>query len=153
MTPVSQRNHVIPNTAWWIAGLVFLVMSLLMIWIVSQNSDIPLAVQIILPVFPPALLAALTLLIGYVYGDARRRGMRYVMWTLLAIFIPDGIGVILYFILRDPMPVHCSKCGALVKQGYAFCPVCGAGILPACPQCHRAGQPGWSHCAWCGAKV
>jgi len=153
MTPVSRSKHVIPFTAWVIAAIVFVAMSGLMIWIISQNRDIPLAVQIMLPVFPPALLAALTLLIGYVYGDARRRGMRYVMWTLLAIFIPDGIGVILYFILRDPMPVHCSKCGALVKQGYAFCPVCGAGILPACPQCHHAGQPGWSHCAWCGAKL
>jgi RNA polymerase subunit RPABC4/transcription elongation factor Spt4 len=153
MTPVSQRTRVIPITAWVIASLVFLVMSLLMIWIISQNSGIPLAVRILLPVMPPFLLGALTLLIGYVYGDARRRGMRYVLWTLLAIFIPDGIGVILYFILRDPMPSRCPKCGASTKQGYAFCPVCGAGILPACSQCHRAGQPGWSHCAWCGAKV
>jgi len=77
----------------------------------------------------------------------------YAMWTLLAIFIPNGIGVILYFILRDPMPSYCSKCGSPAKQGHAFCPGCGAGILPACSQCHRAGQPGWSHCAWCGAKL
>jgi predicted RNA-binding Zn-ribbon protein involved in translation (DUF1610 family) len=153
MTPVSQRTRVIPITAWVIAFIIVLVMSLLMIWIISQNSGIPLAVQILLPVFPPILLGALTLLIGYVYGDARRRGMRYVLWTLLAIFIPDGIGVILYFILRDPMPTYCSKCGASTKQGHAFCPACGASLLPACSQCHRAGQPGWSHCAWCGAKL
>ena len=31
--------------------------------------------------------------------------MNYVMWTLLAIFIPSAVGVILYFILRDPIAV------------------------------------------------
>jgi hypothetical protein len=113
----------------------------------------PEPIRIFLPIIPPLLMAGYTVLVGYVYGDARRRGMRYVMWTLLAIFIPNGIGVILYFILRDPMPSYCSKCGASNKQGHAFCPACGANVLPACPQCQRAGQPGWSHCAWCGAKL
>jgi len=153
MTPVSQRKQVIPLTAWVIASIILVAMFLLLNWLMLRDSSIPPAVRILLPIIPPLALAGWTLLIGYVYGDARRRGMRYVMWTLLAIFIPDGIGVILYFILRDPMPVYCSKCGSLTKQGYAFCPVCGAGILPACSQCHRAGQPGWSHCAWCGAKL
>jgi hypothetical protein len=153
MTPVSQRKQVIPPMAWGIAALVFLVMFILMSWIIPWDNNVPQAVRILLPILPPFALAAWTLLIGYVYGDARRRGMRYGMWTLLAIFIPNGIGVILYFILRDPMPSFCSKCGAPAKQGHAFCPVCGAGILPACSQCHRAGQPGWSHCAWCGAKL
>jgi RNA polymerase subunit RPABC4/transcription elongation factor Spt4 len=128
-------------------------MLLLMNWMASLDTRMPVAIRIFLPVVPPLLMAGFTLVVGYVYGDARRRGMRYVMWTLLAIFIPNGIGVILYFILREPMPSHCSKCGAAAKQGHAFCPVCGAGILPACAQCHRAGQPGWSHCAWCGAKL
>ena len=98
-------------------------------------------------------MAGWTLVLGYVYGDARRRGMRYGMWTLLAVFIPNGIGVVLYFILREPMPSYCSKCGSPAKQGHAFCPSCGANVLPSCSQCHRAGQPGWSHCAWCGAKL
>jgi RNA polymerase subunit RPABC4/transcription elongation factor Spt4 len=139
--------------AWWIASLVFLVMFMLMNWIIPWDSNVPQAVRILVPVIPPLALAAWTLVIGYVYGDARRRAMRYVLWTLLAIFLPNGIGVILYFILRDPIPGYCSKCGSLAKQGHAFCPGCGASILPSCSQCHRAGQPGWSHCAWCGAKL
>ena len=153
MTPISQRKQVIPLTAWVIASVILLAMFLLMSWIMTRESNVPLAVRILLPVIPPLALAGWTLLLGYVYGDARRRGMRYAMWTLLAIFIPNGIGVILYFILRDPMPSYCSKCGASTKQGHAFCPRCGANVLPACSQCHRAGQPGWSHCAWCGAKL
>ena len=35
------------------------------------------------------------LLVGYIYGDARRRGMRPVLWALLAFFIPNAIGIIL----------------------------------------------------------
>ena len=153
MTPVSHRKQVIPLAAWVTASIILLVMFLLMSWIMTRESYVPLAVRILLPVIPPLALAGWTLLIGYIYGDARRRGMRYVMWTLLAIFIPNGIGVILYFILRDPIPGYCSKCGSRAQQGHAFCPGCGAGILPPCAQCHRAGQPGWSHCAWCGAKL
>jgi hypothetical protein len=153
MTPAYQKKSVIPPMAWAIAVLVFLAMFALMTWVVSMSGNMPEPIRIFLPIIPPLLMAGYTVLVGYVYGDARRRGMRYVMWTLLAIFIPNGIGVILYFILRDPMPSYCSKCGASNKQGHAFCPACGANVLPACPQCQRAGQPGWSHCAWCGAKL
>ena len=153
MTPDSQRASVIPSMTWWVAALVFLVMFMLMNWMIPWDSSVPRIVRILIPILPPFALAGWTLVVGYVYGDARRRGMRYAMWTLLAIFIPNGIGVILYFILRDPMPSYCSKCGASNKQGHAFCPACGANVLPACPQCQRAGQPGWSHCAWCGAKL
>ena len=153
MTPVSRSNHVIPPMAWAIAVLVFLAMFTLMTWVVSMAGDMPVPIRIFVPIVPPLLMAGYTVLVGYVYGDARRRGMRYVLWTLLAIFVPNGIGIILYFILREPSPGYCSKCGSPAKQGYAFCPGCGTGLLPACPQCHRAGRPGWSHCAWCGAKL
>jgi hypothetical protein len=153
MTPVSRSARVIPTTAWVIASLILLSMFLMLYWLIPWDSNVPQIVRILLPILPPFALAGWTLVIGYVYGDARRRGMRYVMWTLLAIFIPNGIGVILYFILREPMPSYCSKCGACARPGHAFCPVCGANVLPACAQCHRAGQPGWAHCAWCGAKL
>ena len=99
----------------------------------------------------PLALAGYTLLVGYVYGDARRRGMRYVMWTLLAIFLANGIGIILYFILREPMLDVLLPCGCGVQHGFAYCPRCGANVLPSCPSCRRVVEMGWSHCAWCGA--
>ena len=98
-------------------------------------------------------LAGNILLIGYVYGDARRRGMRYVMWTLLAIFLFNGIGIILYFILREPLLGYCSRCGKPASHGFAYCPHCGAGLRPSCPACHRVIEGPWSHCAWCGAPI
>ena len=99
------------------------------------------------------VLSGYALLVGYVYGDARRRGMPYVMWTWLAMLVPNAIGIILYFILRDPIPNYCTRCGAAAKQGYSFCPHCGKAMAPACTQCHRLMQEGWTHCAYCGAPL
>lgn len=101
----------------------------------------------------PLFLAAWVLLIGYVNGDARRRGMRYVMWTLLAIFIPNAIGVILYFLMRDPLPFPCPACGKQVGGAFTFCPHCGANLARACPKCKRAVERSWANCAYCGTKL
>ena len=35
-------------------------------------------------ILPPLVAAFYVLLLGYVYGDARRRGMNYIAWTVLA---------------------------------------------------------------------
>ena len=104
-------------------------------------------------VFMTTMFFIWTLLIGYVYGDARRRGMRHVAWTLLAIFIPSSIGIILYFIMRDPLMRNCAKCGALVSSKHSFCPECGSALSSVCPQGRRAVEPGWSHCTSCGAGL
>jgi CDP-diglyceride synthetase len=90
------------------------------------------------------------LLVGYIYGDARRRGMRPVLWALLAFFIPNAIGVILYFILREPLLVNCPKCGAGAKNSFPFCPSCGTSLADTCPSCRSAIESGWSHCPKCG---
>ena len=60
------------------------------------------------------LLAATILLTGYVYGDAKRRAMNAVLWTLLVLLIPKPIGFIAYFLLRKPMLVACPSCGSPV---------------------------------------
>ena len=153
MTPVVPRQRVIPFGGWVAAGIVFLLFFVLLSLVLIQAQDVPVAVMFIISILAPLGLAGYTLLIGYVYGDARRRGMRYVMWTLLAIFLFNGIGIILYFILREPLQVYCSRCGAGVQPSHAFCPRCGAGVQPACAACHRILQPGWTHCAWCGNQL
>jgi hypothetical protein len=96
---------------------------------------------------------AFVLLLGYIYADAQRRGMRHIMWTLLSIFIPYGIGIILYFVLRDPLMVLCSKCGTKGRANYVYCPQCGEGLTRSCPVCKRAVESGWNRCAYCGTKL
>ena len=142
---------------WVIAVVVYLLASTaFFIFAASQDNEMsqwPLAGKLAISYGAFLILPALILLIGYVYGDAKRRGMRYVMWTLLAIFVPDGIGIILYFILRDPLPAPCPGCGATVKLNFTFCPKCATLLHPTCPQCGRVIERGWSHCPGCGTKV
>ena len=157
MNRLRQEMELIPRTAWMVANCAWLAFFLLMMLLPFQMDPKarfwPLPAKLVLAMLPGIPLFILVLLIGYVYADARRRGMRYVMWTLLAIFIPNAIGIVLYFILRDPIPVPCAQCGGPLRPGQAFCPRCGAATAHACPQCRRAVEPGWSHCASCGVAL
>jgi Double zinc ribbon len=157
MNRFSDEVRIIPFVAWVIAVLAFMGMFVLLFTVAIPNGHNvrhwPEAGQIAFAIWPGLLVAVWVLLIGYINADARRRGMRYVMWTLLAIFLTNFIGVILYFVLRDPLPVTCGKCGAQARAGFAFCPQCGAALSNACPACKRLVEPGWKTCAFCGGSL
>ena len=87
MTPSAAGKRVIPFGGWVAAGIVFLLGFLFFSVIFIRESKATVFVKLLFPILLPMILAGYTLLIGYIYGDARRRGMRYVMWTLLAIFL------------------------------------------------------------------
>jgi hypothetical protein len=157
MNRLRREMQLIPRTAWMIANCLFLGVFLLLMLgpfrLDHDARDWPLAGKLATSLLAAIVLFIWALLIGYVYADARRRGMRYVMWTLLATFIPNAIGIILYFILRDPQPVPCPHCRTLVRPGHPYCPECGTALVRVCPQCRRIVEPGWSHCASCGASL
>jgi len=157
MSRFRDELQLVPRTAWAAAVLIWLGFFLLMFLLpCSKDPELrqwPLAGKLAISALPGLSLFALALLVGYVYADAKRRGMRYVMWTLLAAFIPNAIGLILYFVLRDPLLTHCTHCGAQVQAGFAFCPKCGGALSQACPQCRSAVEPGWTHCVRCGASL
>ena len=99
MSRFSEELKVIPKTARIIAVIAYFVSMLVWILVLTYSHDqglqsTPEAAKIALVFLPGVFLAFYVLLIGYVNGDARRRGMRYVMWTLLAMFIPNAIGII-----------------------------------------------------------
>ena len=75
--------------------------------------------------------AAYVLLAGYVYSDASRRGMPGIAWTALTVLVPNGIGFVLYFLLRKPIVHPCPNCGCGVAQDAAFCSRCGQSQLNA----------------------
>jgi hypothetical protein len=157
MSRFRQELQLVPKAAWVIGVLVWLGFVLLMMLIAFRHDPEvqhwPLEARLALSVLPGLPLLALALMVGYIYNDARRRGMRYVMWTLLAALIPNAIGVILYFVLREPLLAPCRRCGTPVKQGYAFCQNCGSAVGSSCPQCRRRTEPGWMHCVYCGADL
>jgi hypothetical protein len=160
MSRFEQEFALVPTGARWTAVLVVLAFATLMagIFLAPVGVRDPHSLPFVFPIFLASLvgaafLGAFVLLVGYVFADAKRRGMNHVLWTLLAIFIPNAIGIILYFILRDPLPVPCPSCGAPAKKGHAYCAGCGTAVRVACPQCRQPVEPGWRNCARCGAAL
>jgi RNA polymerase subunit RPABC4/transcription elongation factor Spt4 len=156
MSRLSQEMRIVPRVAWVIAALAYLGFVAFAIFITGHDPEIQKwpswALAAFCGLMPLALIPYIAL-IGYVNADSRRRGMRSLMWTLLAIFIPNALGIILYFVLREPMMTPCPHCSTLVKHGFAFCPACGTAVGNACPQCKKSVEPGWSHCPACGTKL
>lgn len=98
-------------------------------------------------------LTALVSLFCYIAVDAKRRGMSPVLWVLVALLVPYLIGVILYFVLREPLPMECPQCGRAVNPHFNFCPGCQFNLRPNCPQCRRAVRAGDRFCPHCGAAL
>ncbi|MGA2902460.1 MAG: zinc ribbon domain-containing protein [Candidatus Korobacteraceae bacterium] len=107
----------------------------------------------LLGVLAALLLAATIALIGYIYADAKRRGMNAVLWTLLVILIPKPIGFIAYFLLRKPMFEPCPQCNAPVGPDFAYCPKCGYALTPSCAGCGRGIRRDFVCCPYCGKAV
>lgn len=157
MSRFRDEMDIVPRPAYAIGVCVWLAFFLLMMLVPfgtdPQLRTWPPLAAVAVSFLPGIPMFILVLLIGYVHADAKRRGMRYVMWTFLAALIPNAIGIILYFVLREPLLVNCASCGAQVRPGFAFCPKCGGALAQACPQCRGAVEPGWTHCARCGATL
>jgi Double zinc ribbon len=159
MSRFREELRVIPGATRILGVTLSIILAAILTLLMLYGNDdpgirtFPVAGKIAVPILAPLVLLILVSLIGYVYGDAKRRGMRYVMWTWLAALVPDGMGIIMYFILRDAMPSPCARCGTQVPAKFAFCPHCGTPLKPTCPQCGKAVEPGWINCAYCGTKL
>lgn len=97
--------------------------------------------------------SCLILLIIYINRDAGRRGMSRALWTLIAIFIPYFVGVILYFVVREPLSYACPQCGGKVNARFNFCTSCSYNLRPACPQCHREVRSLDRYCPYCAFEL
>jgi hypothetical protein len=157
MSRFTKELRVIPNAAWIVAWFAYLCVTVPVFFFVAPTDPEvgkwPRWGQALLIYGTFLFQVAWVALIGYIYGDAKRRQMRYVMWTLLAIFIPNAIGMILYFILRDPLPKPCPGCGHVEKARFPFCPRCGTLLQSTCPKCDKPVEPTWANCAYCGQQL
>jgi hypothetical protein len=151
MTP-SPKQPVLPGAAKELAALTFGVVAV-GVYLLQYVIGFGRPEAIVFGVIAGIIFGGMMLLYCYIYADARRRNMKAPLWTALAVIAPSGIGIILYFLLREPLAAYCTQCGSASQTGFAYCPRCGASLNAACPQCHRVPQPGWIHCAACGAKL
>ena len=157
MSRFTNELRVIPKATWIVAGVAYLCMTIpLFFFMAPADPEIgkwPRWAQALCIYGICLFVVAWVALIGYIYGDAKRRQMRYVLWTLLAIFVPNAIGVILYFILRDPLVKPCPGCGHAEKTKFPFCPRCGTLLQPTCSKCGKPIDQTWANCAHCGQRL
>src|SRR6266853_2777999 len=122
---MTERSgfDLIPTAAKFLAACGFLGLVAFCFWIFDDHKAIGPGTA--MGVGLGTIMAAFILLAGYVYADASRRGMPPIPWTALALLIPNGVGFVLYFLLRKPILRPCSGCGCGIAQDADFCSRCG----------------------------
>jgi RNA polymerase subunit RPABC4/transcription elongation factor Spt4 len=101
-------------------------------------------------------LSTLFFMLGYVYRDAKRRGMNPALWTLLVLILSPAylcIGLIIYLLVREPLPYDCPQCTTVVNARFNFCPNCKYNLHPACPQCQREVSDNDKFCPFCATEL
>jgi Double zinc ribbon/Phospholipase_D-nuclease N-terminal len=156
-TRFMDEVRIISPVACFIATIGFVAVVAVMIVISftslsDRNSPSPL---LLIPfgVVAGTALACYILLIGYINRDAGHRGMSRLLWTLIAIFVPNALGLVLYFVLRKPRIAKCPQCGITVEHGFGFCPRCRCRLSPVCPHCQRGVNAGDKFCPYCGGDI
>ena len=146
----------------WLIGTVLFLYVLAVLIAIGFNMEAPRHGGVVFPpelqnepVLAPLALAGLVTLtslflasfifmLAYVNRDASRRGMNSALWTILVlIFLPTWglIGLVIYLLMREPLPYPCPQCGTTVNAHFNFCPNCKCNLHPTCPQCkHEVGE-------------
>jgi hypothetical protein len=153
-TGLTSEIKIIPTWAWTLAGIVFIAAQWFFNVALASHHDAP-------PAWARPLLGLLAgvgggcylLFIGYINRDAKRRGMSPTLWTVVAIIIPNALGIILYFVLRQPRSCLCPQCNCTVQMGFNFCPRCSCKLSPSCPQCQRLVGANDVYCPYCGTAM
>src|SRR3954469_17658935 len=127
-------------------------------WRVADNAPMGMelalvaaaGVVIAIPVFCVVFLAA------YVYRDARRRGMNAPRWLFMVLVLLPAylaVGFVVYFVLREPLPYHCPKCGTMVSARFNYCPGCKYELNRTCSSCQGEVGDMDKYCPHCGNDV
>jgi Phospholipase_D-nuclease N-terminal len=153
-TGFKSEIKIVPRWAWTLAVTGFFIAQFFFNVVVPRNPEAPPAwARVPLGLLLGLAVGSYLLFIGYINRDAKRRGMNSLLWTIVALFIPNALGIILYFVLRQPLRSACPKCGCAVETGFNFCPRCSYKLSPSCPQCKRVVGIDEIYCADCGIPL
>ena len=145
---------IIPGWAWVLGAIAFLAAQWYFnIPLAHETSPPPAWARPLLGILAGIGGVAFLALIGYVNRDAKRRGMSPVLWTIVVVIIPNALGFILYFILRQPLRSACPQCGYFTQSGFNYCPHCSCKLSPSCPQCQRVVSASDIYCPYCGSAL
>jgi double zinc ribbon protein len=150
-TRFMDEIRIIPRWTYFFVALGYAASAAAVVFAtLSGNPPFPLAGMVPLAILGGTVIGCYILLIGYINADAGRRGMSRLGWTVLAILVPNALGIVLYFVLRKPLTARCPQCGNAIQPGFNFCPRCDYKLNPSCPQCQRMVGPNDVYCAYCG---
>jgi len=103
------------------------------------------------------VFAASILMLGYVNRDAKRRGMNSALWTwFVLLMLPTSVGIIgliIYLLVREPLPYPCPRCSKPVGPRFNFCPNCKCNLYPACPNCKKEIAETDKFCPYCATEL
>jgi hypothetical protein len=153
---LAAEIRILPSWAWILAGVTFVAAQWYFNIAVVHHPDlhpIPAWARPLLGLLVGIVGGCYFLLIGYINRDAKRRGMSPTLWTILAIVVPNALGIILYFLLRLPMRGVCPQCGQVVQAGFSFCPHCSSKLGSSCPQCQHSVRVSDIYCPNCGTPL
>ncbi len=107
-------------------------------WVVApahRHHQLPFGLHLYFSFTWSSLAALYMLMVGYIWRDTARRGMRAGFWMVLCLVLQGGIGAVLYFLLRSPLVTTCPACATRVQPGYHFCPQCAYQLSASCRRC------------------
>src|SRR5438552_16451247 len=110
-TRFMDEIRIISPWAFFFAILGFLMPFAAMVYAtLSGNPPFPLAAIVPLAIVGGTALGCYALLRGHVNRDACRRGISGLGLTLLACFIPNALGYVMSFGLRNARSATCPQC-------------------------------------------
>lgn len=153
-TGLRAEMKIVPAWARTLAVIGFLLAQVFFNVVVPRHLGAPPSwARPLLGLLLGLVLGGFVLLIGYINRDAKRRGMSPTIWTIVAIVIPNALGIILYFLLRHPLHGVCPQCGNAIQTGFNFCPRCSCKLSPSCPQCQHSVSVNDMYCPYCGTSL
>lgn len=151
---IKDELKLIPGMAIGLAIAVFAAIQVLVHFVLSHTHNPPPApLRVFFGLFAGGLLAMFFLLWGYVYRDAKRRGMNPLLWLMIVVLVPNALGFLVYFLVRSEVIGKCPNCGAMVRNSFNFCPKCNHALVPVCPHCRHTIGAGDMFCPYCGKEV
>ena len=153
-TGLIAEFKIVPPWAWTLAVIGFAGAQIVFNIILARHpAPPPVWGRLLLGLAAGTVLGCYLLFIGYINRDAKRRGMSPILWTLVAVLIPNGLGILLYFILRQSLRGACPQCGNAVQTGFNFCPRCSYQLSSSCSKCQRVVGVNDVYCPYCGTSL
>lgn len=123
------------------------------------RDDAALSVLAIIGIVTGVSLVSATciLMLGYVNRDAKRRGMNSTLWTwFVLLMLPTSVGIIgliIFLLVREPLPYPCPRCAKPVGPRFNFCPNCKCDLYPSCPNCKKEIVETDKFCPYCATEL